>query len=201
MWAGGREATRGAQNPRAAPLQGRQSRWGSTYHSRQRKVWGAHLVRNRDLRPGPGNPDPTVPPLGCPGLRWGRGRIWKGRWETRPVTPLAPPDLPTLCRCKKLRGHQLPCHGQLLILSSVRLNPKASTCSPGGCLKSWCLGAQTGGSGPRPCVFVGHHCPLTVVPHRRACPITKHCFSSDRGCERPLSGWLKQQVYLLDLEA
>lgn len=158
-------------------------------------------MRNRDLRPGPGSPDPTVLPLGCPGLRWGRGRIWKGRWKTRPITPLAPPDLPTLCRCRKLRGHQLPCHGQLLIWSSVRLNPKASTCSPGGCLKSWCLGAQTGGSGPRPCVFVGHHCPLTVVPHRRSCPITKHCLSSDRRCERPPPGCLKQQVYLLVLEA
>lgn len=158
-------------------------------------------MRNRDLRPGPGSPDPTVLPLGCPGLRWGRGRIWKDRWKTRPITPLAPPDLPTLCRCKKFRGHQLPCHGQLLIWSSVCLNPKAGTCSPCGCMKSWCLGAQTGGSGPRPCVFVGHHCPLTVVPHRRSCPIMKHCLSSDCCCERPPSGWLKQQVYLLALEA
>lgn len=121
--------------------------------------------------------------------------------EDKAHNPSSPPRPAHPVSMQKVKGPPVTVHGQLLIWSSVRLNPKASTCSPGGCLKSWCLGAQTAGSGPRPCVFVGHHCPLTVVPHRRSCPITKHCLSSDRRCERPPSGCLKQQVYLLVLEA
>lgn len=51
--AGDREATRGATEPQGAPLQGRQNRWGSTYHSRKDDMGSPPGEEERPLAQGP----------------------------------------------------------------------------------------------------------------------------------------------------
>lgn len=116
--------------------------------------------------------------------------------EDKPHNPSSPPRPAHLVSMRKVQGPPVTLSWAVVNLVICPSEPKSQHLFPMWVPEVLVLGGSHGWLRR-----VGHHCPLTVVPHRGSCPITKHCLSSGRRCERPPSGWLKQQVYLLALEA
>lgn len=196
LWAGDREATRGATEPQGPPLQGRQK---MREHLPPQTEKGIGSPPGEEQRPSEGawgrphRPHPTW-------ADWsslGEVRGLEGQMKDKAQQPLRLPQTCPPCVCEGFRG---PPTALLWAGDVIPVNPKASTFSPSACLRARCSGARTiwlGAQGPGPCVFGGAPQPMDCCCVTRApVPLQSAVLVGLGGCDKVPPSGLEQQKFI-----